>query len=145
MSRTVSLERWSRPVAAAGVALLMAAITLPAHGAGVSWRLPQIHLGVSWQRPARLGTVDPAIAASTAAHVKVVVQGLPGHEAEAKTAVEAVGGTVGADLPIVNGFAATMSPAAATRLARSAPVVAITLDRTGHFEQFSFDDTTTAS
>src|SRR5438132_10571871 len=116
MTATVSLEQRNRPLRGVAVALLLAAITLPAQAAGVSWRLPQVHLGVSWQRPARLGTVDPAITASAAAHVKVVVQGLPGHEADAKAAVKAAGGTVGADLPIVNGFAATMSPKAATKV-----------------------------
>jgi len=35
----------------------LAAIALPAHSAGVSWRLPRVHLGVSWQRPARAAAV----------------------------------------------------------------------------------------
>ena len=70
------------------------------------------------RRPTRSqpgATIDPGIDRS-AAHAKVIVQSRDGQAAAAATAVKAAGGTVGASLPIVNGFAASIPGRAVDRL-----------------------------
>ena len=71
--------------------------------------------------------VDPAVT-SADGDVRVIVQAHPGGLLEAEQAVAAAGGTLTRDLPIVNGFAATLPPGAAGVVGGSAAVRAITLD-----------------
>jgi serine protease AprX len=88
--------------------------------------------------------VDPGALAVTG-DVPVVVQATDGGLDAAAAAVTAGGGTVGAGLPIINGFSAQIPSGALEAVAASPAIVAITLDREAKFEQFSFDSTTTAS
>jgi serine protease AprX len=66
--------------------------------------------------------------ASTAAPVEAVIVQAPGAEAAAAAAVRRLGGRVGAALPIVSGFAATLPPDARAALAATPGVRAVTDD-----------------
>ena len=66
--------------------------------------------------------------AGTAASTPVIVQAEGGRLAEATRAVQAAGGRVTRDLPIVNGFAAELPAAAASRVRTAAGVRAVTPD-----------------
>jgi serine protease AprX len=77
-------------------------------------------------------TVDPGLVGMSGP-TKVIVQAAPGHAAAAAATAKSAGATVGQLIPLIDGFAATVDPAALTRLSGSADVRAITLDRAGHF------------
>ena len=83
--------------------------------------------------------------AAGAALVAVVVQATDGAVAAAARAVEALGGSVGDDLPIVGGFSAVVPRDGLDDLATSPSVRAVTDDQRVRFEQLSYDNTTTAS
>ena len=68
----------------------------------------------------------------------VVVRGLPGRFAAVRADVVRVGGRVTRDLPIVDGVAATVTPAAARALAAEPDVVSVTADVSGHV--MAYDD-----
>ena len=102
------------------------------------------HFGVIWTRSQPGATIDRGIDRS-AAHAKVIVQARDGQAAAAAKAVKAAGGTVGAALPIVNGFAASIPGKAVDSLKGATSIVAVTADREAKLEQFSYDASTTAS
>lgn len=62
----------------------------------------------------------------------VVVRTLPGRTAQVEQRLVAAGGRVTRELPIVDGFAATLTPATAAALAADPAVLAVTPDSTGH-------------
>ncbi len=74
---------------------------------------------------ASASTPQPITVSASGAYI---VQSAPGHGSQAKHDVIALGGTVGIDLPIINGFGASMSPAAASSLAGSADVREVSPD-----------------
>ena len=104
--------------------------------------------GITWtdHRPA---AIDRGIHAdgggAGAAEAKVVVQAEPGRAAEAAAAVSAAGGTVGAGLPLIEGFAAVVPTGTLDELAESDAIRAVSADRKVQFEEFSYDATATAS
>ena len=74
---------------------------------------------------ASASTPQPITVSASGAYI---VQSAPGHGSQAKHDVVALGGTVGIDLPIINGFGASLSPAAASALAGSADVREVSPD-----------------
>ena len=104
-------------------------------------------LGVTWTRStASPAAVDPTVdQAPAGANVRVVVQATPGASAEAARAVEAAGGTVGAALPIIDGFSAVIPGSAVDALRTSGAIRAVSHDDQVQFEEFSYDATTTGS
>src|SRR5688572_12567132 len=101
-------------------------------------------LGIRWAVPA---SVDPAVrtAAADASSVEVVVQGAPGATSKVAAAVEAAGGELGEPLPIIDGFAATIPAAGVALLEQAEGVKAVSANHAIRFEEFSYDETTTAS
>lgn len=76
---------------------------------------------------ASVGALDPALAGAHGT-VAVVVQAEPGHDADAASAVQRLGGRIGVGLPIVHGFAARLPASALPRLAATAGVRGVSLD-----------------
>jgi serine protease AprX len=89
--------------------------------------------------PAVAPGLDPGLP-RTGAPQRVVVTG-PG----AADAVRRSGGTLGADLPLVQGVAAEVPAAALAGLAARPGVRAVTADRQGTYEEHTYDEDTTAS
>jgi serine protease AprX len=118
---------------------VLAGVASPAAQAGVTWR------SEAGSSAGDSGKVDPGLSRVSETPAAVIVQATPGQMDGAIAAVEAAGGQVGTLLPIVDGFAATVAGTALDQVAASPDVVAVTADRVGHFESFSYDLTTTAS
>src|SRR5688500_1733586 len=143
---------WGISWAAVGLAGLLGAVTLAPAGVTDNPR-PSATTELQLSRLAATpdaGTsgvaVDPGIIAlASPGPATVVVQARPGRNADAIAAVEAAGGRVGKTLPLVDGFSAELKLPLDTALTSSPAVRAITLDRSIQFEEFSYDDTTTAS
>src|SRR5581483_8891869 len=79
-------------------------------------------------RPAGHAVVDPRVSGATTPTVDVIVQKDSASDHGPEAAIEHLGGTVTRDLPIIGGFAATISNAAAGDLGDLAGVRAVTLD-----------------
>ena len=114
MSHTVR-----RLLAVTGTTLVTTAVTLSTVGASAA-------PGTAWTSAG-----GPRVAS--------VVIARPGHVADAAAVVRAAGGKVGAALPIVNGFKASISTASAARLDRSATVVSVTPDTAMTAASTSYD------
>jgi len=146
---------WGISWAAVGVAGLLATVTLAPAGVTGSPRLASTGSGLRLHHASptsgddadgRSVAVDPGILAlGSPGPAAVVVQARPGRHADAIAAVEAAGGRVAETLPLVDGFSAQIKLPLTTVLTSSPAVRAITLDRSIQFEEFSYDDTTTAS
>jgi serine protease AprX len=100
---------------------------------------------VPGQATTRTGVLDPGLSVSGSAAARVVVSGLQGATAAVRDAVERVGGTVRAPLPIIDGVAATVPADRLVELTGAPGVKAVTADRSGHVNAASWDDTTSAS
>jgi serine protease AprX len=79
--------------------------------------------------PATAARVDPALTGETSGEVGVVVQLHPDADGRPREAVAALGGSVTRELPVVDGFAATLPRAALHRLARVPGVAVVSADR----------------
>jgi serine protease AprX len=99
--------------------------------------------GVVWER-AGSAVVDPALDAARGA-VRVIVSAVPGAVSSLTGAVRSSGGTVREPLPIADAVSATVPASGLDDLAADPRVRAITLDRMGRFDAYSFDDTTSQS
>jgi serine protease AprX len=75
----------------------------------------------------------------------VIVQARPGQVKAAEAAVAAAGGSVVAELPLVDGFRAQLQASAAAEVSADPSVRAITSNDNVHFENVTYDATTTAS
>ena len=97
--------------------------------------------------PDRFGAaaVDPAIDRSAAGAVSVIVRGVVGLAEATREAIVGAGGTIVADLPLIDGFEASVAPEAVDDLAQSPSILSISDNAEGTFEEYSYDETTTAS
>ena len=121
-----------RSFGAAAVAVAIAGALLPVAGANASVA----------PRPAVVGfTTAPG---STSGSASAIVRTTDGNVARARTAVLAAGGTVGADLPIVNGFAATLPVSALSELSRVDGIASITPDYEATTQSSSYNPYTDA-
>src|SRR3954469_11230324 len=123
-------------------AVVITATTLVA-GAGPATATP-IGAGLSTGL-ARLGHLDPGLPTTGSRAVRVVVSARPGAVPAAVQAARALGAHVGAALPIIDGFAATVAADRLTTLAAQRSVVAITADRSAKLDDRTFDASKTAS
>ena len=89
--------------------------------------------------------VEPGIDGTSGRIGSLLIQAVPGADDEARRAVVTAGGAVGDDLPFVHGFEASMSGTAAFAVAASPAVRAVSINHRIGFEEFSYDETTTAS
>src|SRR5207302_1355286 len=94
---------WWKPVAALGAAMGLAGATLPAYVAATG------------AKPASV-TVDARVLSVRHGTVPVIVQKLDSTDRRPEAQIRLLGGTVSRELPIVNGFAATVPATAAARL-----------------------------
>jgi serine protease AprX len=99
--------------------------------------------GVVWERTGS-AIVDPALDKARGA-VEVIVSAVPGQVAGLAGAVTDSGGTIREPLPIADAVSATVPASQLDELANHPGVHAITLNRVGKFEAYSFDDTTSGS
>jgi serine protease AprX len=99
--------------------------------------------GVVWERTGS-AIVDPALDTARGA-VAVIVSAVPGKLGGLAGAVTDSGGTVHEPLPIADAVSATVPASQLDDLAQNPAVHAITLDRVGHYEAYSFDETTSGS
>jgi serine protease AprX len=81
----------------------------------------------------------PVVVAPTGAYI---VQASAGHVAQAKRDVVALGGTIGVDLTIINGFGATLSPAAVAGLSSSPDIREVSPDAATATQSSSYDPAT---
>jgi serine protease AprX len=99
--------------------------------------------GVVWERTGS-AIVDPALDKARGA-VEVIVSAVPGAMSGLTGAVTQSGGTVQEPLPIADAVSASVPASQLDDLAQNPTVKAITLDRVGQFEAYSFDETSSAS
>jgi serine protease AprX len=76
--------------------------------------------------------IDARVTAARTGDVRVIVQKLAAQDRGPEAAISSLGGTVTRDLPIVNGFAATIPAAATGDLATIPGLKAVTLDESLH-------------
>src|SRR5579859_6422059 len=76
-----------------------------------------------------LAKIDPGIERSPATAASVIVQAFPGDTAKASSVVRAHHGAVGAALPVIGGFQATIGGGMLAAVAASPAVRAITANR----------------
>ena len=93
--------------------------------------------------PGAAGTtalVDPAVPTSGASAVRVVVRARPGAGAGPQDAVRRLGGAVTRDLPLVDGFAATLPARAVPALAATRGVLGVSADRAVAVQSGSWEE-----
>ena len=146
-SRTATSVPISTRTVGVGIALA-AALAVSVGGSagaaaeGSAWtRSAQALQGSAWTAGANL---DPGLHTLGNAAQNVIVSGRHG-VAAAADAVRRLGGTVDKPLDIVDGVSATVPAGRLTQLANDPAVGAVTADRRMKFEEFSYDETTTAS
>jgi serine protease AprX len=122
-------------LAAAGAAVLTLTAVAPA-GATTD--------GGAWTRSSG-GSLDPGLSLVGDAVERVVVSGVAGGAHAVRRAVEAVGGSVSRDLPIVDGVSAEVPADRLAELAGRPGVGAVTADRRAQFTTLSYDEGTSAS
>lgn len=91
------------------------------------------------------GKAEPGLDLSSPGRTSVVVQAVPGKVVEARRAIAVAGATVVADLPLVNGYETSLTGPQAAALSRSPAVRSVSLNRRIHLEEYTYDETTTAS
>ncbi|MCA1722480.1 MAG: S8 family serine peptidase, partial [Actinobacteria bacterium] len=146
-STSLCATGFGRPRAAAVVGLgLAAALAMStaasAGGRGSAWT-STAHLsdGSAWTTAAHL---DPALSTVGDAAQRVIVSGRAGAAAVA-SAVQRLGGTVGTRLDIVDGVEASVPASKLVELSHDPAVGAVTMNRSMHYEEYTYDETTTAS
>jgi len=97
--------------------------------------------GIANAAPGAASTATTVAASPTGSYI---VQATAGHVGDAKKDVAALGGQVGLDLSIINGFSATLSPTAAAALARSSDVREVSADAVSSVEGSTYDPWTDA-
>ena len=139
-SRRAPLTRIAVAALAAAVLSLLVGLAAPAKPADQS--------GVAWLSQAMdrgRDKIDASISRDAAARSSVIVQAHRGRAAEARRAIVAAGGTVTAPLPLVDGFEVSIPGSALDALAANSSVRTVTANAVGTFEEYSYDETTTAS
>lgn len=137
-------ERPFRGAAPLAVAALLVALLLASAGTyqaeGVAWVSDD-------PQPAAPGggKVDDGLDESATAAQAVIVQATAGLVQRARSVVLAAGGTVVADLPLVNGFEARLRGTALQHVASDPSVRSLSANRTATFEEYTYDETSTAS
>ena len=89
--------------------------------------------------------VEPGIDVSSGRSFDVIVQAVPGFEAEARRAIVGASGTVASELPFVHGYQASLTGPQVAQVATSSAVRSVSVDHRVTFEDYTFDETTTAS
>ena len=117
------------------VALALAPASSAARAEGVTWQVPVV----------QLPKVDPALDRDNATPTSVIVQAFAGHVERTRDLVRSVGGTVMTDLPLVDGFEAEIAGTSLSALELQPEVRSITANTTGTFEEYSYEESTTAS
>jgi serine protease AprX len=105
------------------------AVLIAAAVAFAGLALPTAH---AVDAPSAGAVVDARVLAIRSGDVHVIVQKLAAGDSHPEAAIAGLGGTATRDLPIVDGFAATVPAAATPRLADIAGIRAVTLDETLH-------------
>jgi serine protease AprX len=103
--------------------------------------LPGAQAAAATATPALAGTGFTTDAAGLTA---VIVRATADHVAQARSAVETAGGTIGADLSIVNGFAATIPASALAALQQANSIASVTPDFEATSQSADYDPYTDA-
>jgi subtilisin family serine protease len=135
-SSTPSRARGLVLVAAASAACLVATLAPPTPG-NVG---PSVS-GNAWT----VAALDPGLPITGSVAQRVVVSGATGAIDAVRRAVEAVGGTLGQPLPIIDGVSATVPSDRLVELSRQPGVQAVTADREASLYGESFDEDVSAS
>src|SRR5947208_2902484 len=90
------------------------------------------HVAGAAETTAAGAVVDARVLAARTGDVHVIVQKLAATDRGPEAAISRLGGTVTRDLPIVDGFAATVPASATAHLASVPGIRAVTLDETLH-------------
>src|SRR4051794_5421496 len=138
-SATLQSNAWTRAVATPRGALL-GAVALAAALAGTS-----LAVVPATAAPTRPGALDPGLSVTGSALERVVVSGSHGAMSAVRAAVQRVGGSARAPLPIIDGVSAVVPASRLGELSRLPGVTAVTADRTGQVNSQSWDDTTSSS
>ena len=136
--RTARSARRSGAVRLVGGALVLA-VAASAPAAGAAPATPPARAAAA--SAALAPGLDPGLPRTGAAPQRVVVTGT----GDLAAAVRDAGGTVGAALPLVDGVAAQVPADRLVALASRAGVRAVTADREGTYEEYTYDATATAS
>src|SRR4051794_1450895 len=125
-----------------GLAAVVITATPLVAGAGPATATPIAAHSTGLARP---GHLDPGLPTTGSQAVRVVVSARPGAVTAAAQAARALGAHLGAALPIIDGFAATVAANRLTALAAQRSVIAITADRSAKLDDRTFDASKTAS
>jgi serine protease AprX len=102
--------------------------------------------GTAWTRIAVPAAPVDASLARSSGRVSVIVQATSAAQVPAvRAAAVDLGATIKSDLPIIDGFSASLPAHELAELARIAGVRSITKNTVGRFEELSYDEGTTAS
>ncbi len=107
---------------------------------GVAWLSGSAEAGAG-----AVEKIDAELTTAPGATHSVIVQAVAGMVRQARDVVTRAGGTIVADLPLVEGFEARVPAASLTSIAADPSVRAVSANRQGDFEEYSYDETTTAS
>ena len=137
---SVSGGRLARVTMAALLTLLLAAAAAPAS------ETEDDDEGVAWlgERNVVTAKVDEALLGATGT-TSIIVQAAKGMVAAAERAVATAQGTVVTSLPLVNGFEARVPATSLPSIAAQASVRSVSANRQASFEEYSYDESTTAS
>ena len=123
-------------------------------GAGLAFMVGVGHLGFpqamsrTWASPPAAGVATSGVKSvvkpmsrtwAASVNGRVIVRALPGKVGLVRRAVAAAGGRVTRELPIIDGFAATVPARAAAALAARSDVVSVTADVSGHVMTYNSD------
>ncbi|MGH9179191.1 MAG: S8 family serine peptidase [Acidimicrobiales bacterium] len=133
-----SVRAWL--AAATAVAAVAFGLQVPSAGPATELAADDTALGA-----AAAAKVERGVATSGGTARAMIVQALPGHEAAARRAIDAAGGSVGTELPFVHGFRATLTGDETAAVAASPAVRAVSLDHRIVLEDYAYDESTTAS
>lgn len=112
------------------VRVVVGAVALTAGLAGLAG--PAASAATPGLRAGGARPAGPVAAPQVAARSSVIVRAVPGRIGAVRALVESLGGRVDRELPIVDGFSATLSPRAQDALLRDPRVVSVTADVAGH-------------
>ncbi|MFL6239263.1 MAG: S8 family peptidase [Actinomycetes bacterium] len=112
-----------------------------ATGVGVGVHNPT-HAAAATSRGAHL---DPGLPTAGTHGVHVVISARTGAITAARRSTTHLGGRLGAELPIINGFAAVVPADRLRALSGDRSVLAVTADRSAHLDDLTFDPRRTAS
>ena len=101
--------------------------------------------GIRWLSADAGTKVEPGVDLADDAQRSMLVQAVPGRGTEARLAITGTGAAVDAELDLVHGYQAALTGPQVATVAASPAVLSVSVNHRVRFEDFTFDEATTAS